>query len=625
MPQSTQIVPHFMHPHIHTVVNDNTGFQDGVAGAPQGTRSIFVIRSPKGRDNEFLTMKGQDAFLKEYGIPVFKTHGQPAFNAYSFLGNTLVQAEIMRVTAENATYSNAVIVAKVKDNGDGTITVVISGETLLDLNSKEEFDARVQGLRNATPDEEGFVTFPLFGTIIAGKGTYGDSFRLRLVKDYAMDGDNAFTNYRFELNEFTTQLDNRNAWSGSLYEDAVHYKKSIFLSDLAIDDETRQCYISVPQDSLEAFYDFYINTVNPAEPVPFEEFDFIYGLQKNLDIGVAAKPIEGYILDSENEGYLALDSVEGVALTGGSDGDFGSTDEVVRETAAETVYGKAFRGEINKSILSKRRLTQDVFFDANYPDTVKKVIRAWLIGRDDAIGYLDAGKREDWDEIKFWAEDEYSVGHRSVSRNLHHHKIYCPFTSKRIEVTYTHFLAQELPMHWNTNGNQAAFVGDASQLYGHIRGSVKPVIDYDDNDIKEFLYLNRVNYMHAIKEEVFQRGTASTSLPGKPNGNRENKYWWSDLNEENYVHVMYEIKRELEEYIARKNYVFAEPEDRDRFTNEADLMMDKYRNVKVREVTVYFDMNEFEERRSILHCYVGIKFKSMAKRHILEIDINPRV
>ena len=85
------------------------------------------------------------------------------------------------------------------------------------------------------------------------------------------------------------------------------------------------------------------------------------------------------------------------------------------------------------------------------------------------------------------------------------------------------------------------------------------------------------------------------------------------------------MKRELETFVSKKLYNFAEPEDRKRFTEDADELLRPYNVTKVRSFEVHFDMNAFEEERSILHCYLAVVFKTMAKRGIIEIDINKRV
>jgi len=140
------------------------------------------------------------------------------------------------------------------------------------------------------------------------------------------------------------------------------------------------------------------------------------------------------------------------------------------------------------------------------------------------------------------------------------------------------------------------------------------MIDADDIDTKEALYTNRVNFFECIAEDTYVRGVQGTS-----------QKQWSDLSEENNVAVVLEMKRILEEFVSSKLYNFAEAEDRVLFTQDADRLFADYRNKKVRSFNVYFDMNAFEEERSILHCYLAVVFRTIAKRGIIEIDINKRV
>ena len=133
-------------------------------------------------------------------------------------------------------------------------------------------------------------------------------------------------------------------------------------------------------------------------------------------------------------------------------------------------------------------------------------------------------------------------------------------------------------------------------------------------EIKEELYTNRFNFIECVSEDTYVRAVQGTS-----------QSTWSDLSEENNVAVLLEMKRMLEEFVSSKLYNFAEAADRIRFTEDADRMFSSFRNRKVRSFDVYFDMNAFEEERSILHCYLAVVFRTMAKRGIIEIDINKRV
>ena len=84
------------------------------------------------------------------------------------------------------------------------------------------------------------------------------------------------------------------------------------------------------------------------------------------------------------------------------------------------------------------------------------------------------------------------------------------------------------------------------------------------------------------------------------------------------------MKRILEDFCIRRLYDFASAEDRVKFTEDADRLFTSYTNREVSTYNVYFDMNEFEENKSILHCYLAVVFRTLGKRCIVEIDINKR-
>ncbi|WP_171567670.1 hypothetical protein, partial [Brevibacillus sp. MCWH] len=215
-----------------------------------------------------------------------------------------------------------------------------------------------------------------------------------------------------------------------------------------------------------------------------------------------------------------------------------------------------------------------------------------------------------------WGESMSNIGDRIFSKEFQHYKIRDPFTGKTIPVTTTYFAAMKLPNHVKTFGTHIPFVGeDYAKLTGYINGSLRPIVDADDVDVKEKLYELRLNFFQAVNDVTFVRATQSTS---------QNK--WSDLSEENNMRVLLEMKRKLEDMNASLIYNFAEASDRERFKEQANILFaNGYIGTKVRSAEVEFGMSKFEEERSILHCYLAVVFKTLAKRVILEIDVNPRV
>ena len=234
--------------------------------------------------------------------------------------------------------------------------------------------------------------------------------------------------------------------------------------------------------------------------------------------------------------------------------------------------------------------------------------------REDAFGIIDAGILNTSTELINWSNEMNAKGARIFSKEAQHYQMRDPITGKKIKVTTTYFLATKLPTHFKQIGRHIPFTGeDYAMLSGHIKNTLLPVVDADDTDLKEILVDNRVNYYEAIGENSFIRGVQHTSQP-----------IWSDLSEENNMHVLLKMKREIEAMVASLAYDFSEAEDRRLFTESADRLLSQYKSM-CRSASVRFDATAFEEQRSIIHCYLEVVFKSMVKTGIIEIDINPRV
>lgn len=625
MPQPVQIVPTMRHPHSMVVINNNTFFDDSVAESTfYGASSIFVINSPKGEDRTIVPMTKASNFLEEFGVGNFTQNGQPYFNAYNFLSkNNNVLAYIMRVTADDASYANAVIVAKVKKTAavdeatPAKFEVFFSVVNLPGVLSVDDLTSKARALREDTPDGEGFTTYPLLAFHSTGRGEYGNNLRFRLIKDTNLDLENSFLNYRLDVYELEEYLKIKNAVKGSLYEDAIEGYNTLFIGDTLNDIERSKAKLITFQENFEDLYEEYIEHVNPDIVVPYEQFDFFYGIQK-----ADTDPIEGYEIISNREDVVNLESAEGVALVGGSDGNFGrartDAEKVIREGAISEAYSKAFQGEYDRRILSKRQVPQNLFFDANYPKEVKFDIINWLVSRHDGYGHLDAGIVNTLTDAIGFGEEMYNLGHITHGKHFQSHEVRDPFTNKRIRVTYPYFLAGALPTHF-MNGMHLPYAASDAQLSGHVKRSVKPDLDADDSISKEQLYILRLNYLETVAENVYYRATQSTSDIGKTRND------WSDLNEENNVYVLLDYKRKLENMVADLSYDFSEAEDRDQFSEAARRLFSADIGTKVRELNVRFDMNPWEEERSILHCYLDVVFRTISKRSIIEIDVNPRV
>ena len=88
--------------------------------------------------------------------------------------------------------------------------------------------------------------------------------------------------------------------------------------------------------------------------------------------------------------------------------------------------------------------------------------------------------------------------------------------------------------------------------------------------------------------------------------------------------VTLEIKSIAEKETISRRYNFAEPSDRHLFS---EVLNERIRHVKnmVRNVEVFYDMSAEEEAKQIIHCYIEVVFRTLAKSSIVEINVNGRV
>ena len=621
MPKANQIIPKWSVPHVETYINDNSVYEEFTATPSSGTRLLCLLASKKGRDHEVVEIDSLAKYIDEYGEPNYKLYGQAGYMPYAALLSGNAKCFCMRIMPETAKYANVVIVAKIKteENDEATQTnlhIKYEAMVLSDLTDLDKFHLAVDILTDKSLDFDGYETIPVMAIAMKGRGTYGNSYRFRIVSDTLTDRDNDFKNYVFELLNVESGIKKPEMFSGALYSNAVVGRTSIYLEDVINEPDAGSSKIKtlILEDNINYIYEKYLTEVVPTldeKAIPITEFDPLLGRTK------ADKTMNGLIIETEGDNTITFDRVDGIMLSGGDDDTFShlkSSEE--RQAAMDAEYIKALKAEsgYDKAFRSKRRTPSELILDANFSDSVKRELVALANYRMDARCILDGGILNSTTEIASWADEFYNLGHFIISKECQHYKIKDPFSGKIIPVTTTYFLANNLPRHFAQNGNHIPFYGELyTKLTGHIRNSLTPMIDADDIELKDMLYLKRVNFFECLSENNYARGTQGTS-----------QLVWSDLSEENNVDVLLEMKRMLENFVSAKIYNFMEKEDRIRFTESANAMFEDFKGNKLRTYEVYFDSNKFEEERNILHCYLAVTFKAMAKRGIIEIDINKR-
>lgn len=610
MPRNGQIIPEYLHPHVKTYINDNTVFQETTAAPEEGKSIVCVFTSGKGRDGVLLNKTSIEDFVAEFGYPNYRVDGQAIYNAIAALSSGQVSVNAMRVMPEDAAYANVVVVAKVKaDTNDGTLKIkheVMCHTSIVDTVSLETL---TDGLEEEE-DEHGYVTIPLFAFRCLGRGTYGNAYSVRVSGVPHSDKENGFKTYRFEVYETSNGFNKVELFEGSLFVDAVTSLGTAYIEDVINDsiEGSQKLAMYVSPIALDRIYEMY-KSIDPDTTLNDWELDIINGTD------LSGKAVEKIKIETQNNPLLVT---EGLRLSYGTDGSFvasiSSRDMKTREDAISAAYIKAFKGELDRTILSKRRMPTLAMFDANYPQEVKRAMVDLAIKRGDFRLYLDSGIISTLTEATEYGKRMEAISDRNVSKEFQHYVTRDPFTRKNIVVTTTYYLIKELTKHICVNGAQYPFTGENyAKLTGHTSNSLKPVVDVDDLEAKEQLYNLRMNYYEAVAENTFVRATQSTSQAE-----------WSDLSEESNALVLLEMQNLLEDLVYSLTYNFASAEDRTRYTEDATRLLESFQGSKVESATVFFDMSTWESERSILHCYLAVTFRGMVKRGVIEIDINKR-
>ena len=613
------IILEYNHPYIKTVIYDNSAPTLEVPEVDDGVKFLNVIQSSKGQDGVFLKFKNTEEFIEEYGTPNYKLHGQPIYNAYAALKSREANIYCMRVMPNDALVANMILLAKYKVNNDNPDNpkMIIKHEIVSypGLNNRDDFEYIVEDYNVMEEDEDGFKVVPLLGFYALGRGAYGNNLRLRLSSMVDKRSTISFKTYRLEIMEMDKALTVKENFQASLYEDAVANNISFFYEDIVNDaeDGSRKLNMYVNPNALEAMFDTYVAEINPSTKMTIGFFDPLFGVNRDLS------PIEGLEVQLD-ESFVSIDQLEGVALENGSDGaltikpDESIDDQLRREDVVNQMYLDAFNGVTNSVIGSKRRMPVRFMLDAGYSNEVKRAMVNLALKRYDAFLHLDSGFLSTPTELVYWGQEMYDINDRIISKNGQHWQIRDPFSGKRVRVTHTYLLANLLPHHIYGIGDHVPMVGEKyAKLTGHVKNTLMPIIDGDDLELKDDLYDLRVNYIEAIDEQTFIRATQQTSQQEE-----------TDCSEENNVYMLLNMKRIVERKMQSLLYNFAEPEDRVRFADEAENALRFYKE-KVRGFQIKFAMSPYEEERSILHCYLDVVFKTIAKRGVIEINIHNRM
>lgn len=523
-------------------------------------------------------------------------------------------------------------------------------------------------------DDEGYTQVPLAVFTAAGRGAYGKNLRWRITQDLDYEKEYGTKFFVFEVLDVEQRVTVVQHTSATLVPNP-NFSQTTFVNDVVddLDDMNRIMNIHVFDENVEALYNAYKNfcdEVLKADPtldvnIPdLYTFDPFFGRElkkqqsktppKQPFIEFAEQSTEAptppvtppsgggtpgtsttiaYRTRAVDAGeytktpIIKVDSVTGNSLENGSDGAFDTPDATARAAAIDEAYIDAFSGDIDKLILSSRRIPITALYDANYSLPVKVALARLALHRMDCPVYVDTNIREslgvfdiktmeaDFTEL-YELIDEYEAleDNWPFSMNAQHYMIKEPSTGRRVTVTSTYYLAASDPEYTRLNSeDMIPRTGEYATLRGHVKNSLFPAIDESDADIKQALTDARINYFEAVGENVFERATDHTYVKNN-----------TDLGVEGNVIALFSFKRILEnEFRSRRNKLTT-PERRKDFR---EYLITKYEYLKGHifdNFNIKYKSNAWEAARSITHVYSEIQFYPRGEITLIEIDVNPK-
>lgn len=460
-------------------------------------------------------------------------------------------------------------------------------------------------------DDEGWLTVPLITLYSLGRGIYGNNYAFRIVDSQRMTEEYGTNMQQIELYDTTDGFNLKERFYVSFDPANVSENTSLFAADIITDADNGSTKIGAygNEDAFDTIFTMYKEAF-PDVDIDAADFNFITGLETD---GRSYVPNLEIVVPGEGSSDVSLSEAYGISFAYGSDGSFAAGTGL--ETAIEECCHTALSGEYDTGIISRRRYPTDVILDANFSLRNKVLLAQLGLDRGDCQVVIDAGIISTIYEVTTWADSAQivSMDDWAISKVFQNAVVKDPFTGRRITVTAPYFYSLLMPSHYQNNLSYPMVGEDYGRCIGIIGEKLIPMVEYDDKDIKTKLVERRLNWIEAIGRNTFVIGSQYTSMTSN-----------SDLNEMNNVAVLLSMKRDLEELCIKATYKFAEADDRERYTKQAMNTLEKYQNM-CREYNVYFDMNSWEEQRSILHCYLSVTFKTIVKNCIIEIDINSRV
>jgi len=322
MESTVQIIPYYAHPHVHTVIQDNTWYDETVATPASSDdlpfATVVVTGADTGIDNTFVRLNDLKTKQALFGKGNFQKYGQSSIQA-DVLFNGSTNVWFCRVLPDNATYANVVVLAhyrkgKILDElGQETgkvrfeikFSLAYANKPYLVEGAKDDLaiEEFARSLAKPTADPQtGYMTVPVCFIRSIGRGQYGNNYSISIARDSDAEKEYDLKMYRFNL--LTTSPVTRviNMFSGSLFQ-TTRYEMSTLISDVIDQFSTGSAPVRIQSfdDSFETMYNFYkeivaenaryvagsgmaaedVAELEIANAIVQDSFDPLFGMQLN--------------------------------------------------------------------------------------------------------------------------------------------------------------------------------------------------------------------------------------------------------------------------------------------------------------------------------------------------------
>lgn len=599
----------FLHPHLETVINDNSFVSEDTSGV--GTVLFQPFISDKGEDNTIIRYGSLSQFIKQNGEPNFRKHGQSIYNIVNWLkaGGVVYGSRLM---PENATFANLALVIKTKEE---EIVDIINHTTRTVLKVATE----IVGLENITDkktfgsvlkdtqifpeiDDEGYRLYPLYTLSAKGRGSYGDQYGIRLNYNNSLASTYEFKSYNLSI----LQKDDRGIlreiegpYVVSTNPDAVSMSGSSMFIKNIIESYSDNIECTFNEDSYDELLDELVKYL-PEGTLP-DTIDFLFCRDADLtqykdimlDVDATNKQIERY---------------EGVSFSQGGDGDF-ELKSKNRAIAIEKELNAIFTGVKIPQIANKKALPFDVILDANYPNTVKANMDTFASTiRQDIIAILDTGLQPSVKSTLDWRKNDLSMSSYYSAIYGQHFMVEDGYTNSDISVTTTYFLASLIPDMDNRFGIQFPLAGPNR---GVLKGFKKNSLSYNPDELEqEDLYINRVNYI------VQDYDTTQLS------SNLTTQVRTSALSSINNVRVLLKIIRQIETKAKYYMFEFADAATLSNFSQDLKFIESEWtsnRACSTLSIKPYQTAYDIEQKTARVK--VDVVFNGTVERVVIEVNV----